>query len=200
MSVSIRPAHPVFAGEVTGIDISRPLATQQVAAVEAGMDRYAVLTFRDQPLTDDQQLEFSRNFGELEVTLAGQMAKPEDRRLGDRLELGDISNLTARNALRARDDRSRMYALPTACGTPTPRSARSARAIRCCTAGSSPAAAATPNSPTCALPTTRLTMRPRPKSRIWSPSTRLCSRASRSVFPTMPPATRSGCARYSTGW
>ena len=62
-------------------------------------------------LTDDQQLAFSRNFGELEVTLAGQMAKPEDRRLGDRLELGDISNLTARNQLRARDDRRRMYAL-----------------------------------------------------------------------------------------
>src|SRR6202023_1076145 len=111
MSVTIRPIHPVFAGEVTGIDISRPLDTEQVAAIEAGMDRYAVLTFRDQPLTDDQQLGFSRNFGELEVTLAGQMAKPEDRRLGDRLELGDISNLTARNELRARDDRSRMYAL-----------------------------------------------------------------------------------------
>ena len=75
------------------------------------MDRYAVLVFRDQPLNDDQQLDFSRNFGEMEVTLAGQMAKPEDRRLGDRLELGDISNLTARNQLRARDDRSRMYAL-----------------------------------------------------------------------------------------
>jgi len=108
MSVSIRPVHPVFAGEVTGIDISRPLDNEQVAAIEAGMDRYAVLAFRDQPLTDDQQLGFSRNFGELEVTLAGQMAKPEDRRLGDRLELGDISNLTARNELRARDDRSRM--------------------------------------------------------------------------------------------
>ena len=111
MSISIRSAHPVFVGEVSGIDISRPLEHGEVAAIEAGMDRYAVLTFRDQPLTDDQQLEFSRNFGELEVTLAGQMAKPEDRRLGDRLELGDISNLTARNQLRARDDRSRMYAL-----------------------------------------------------------------------------------------
>ena len=111
MSVSIRPIHPVFAGEVAGIDISQRLAADDVAAIEAGMDRYAVLVFRDQALTDDQQLAFSRNFGELEVTLAGQMAKPEDRRLGDRLELGDISNLTARNELRARDDRSRMYAL-----------------------------------------------------------------------------------------
>jgi alpha-ketoglutarate-dependent 2,4-dichlorophenoxyacetate dioxygenase len=111
MSISIHPVHPVFVGEVSGIDISQPLTRDQVAAVEAGMDRYAVLAFRDQPLTDDQQLEFSRNFGELEVTLAGQMAKPEDRRLGDRLELGDISNLTARNEIRERDDRSRMYAL-----------------------------------------------------------------------------------------
>ena len=106
MSISIRPVHPVFVGEVSDIDISQPLTSDQVAAVEAGMDRYAVLAFRDQPLTDEQQLEFSRNFGELEVTLAGQMAKPEDRRLGDRLELGDISNLTARNQIRERDDRS----------------------------------------------------------------------------------------------
>ncbi|HET7881823.1 MAG TPA: TauD/TfdA family dioxygenase, partial [Acetobacteraceae bacterium] len=111
MSISIRPVHPVFAGEVSGVDIAQPLKADQVAAIEAGMDRYAVLVCRDQKLTDDQQLAFSRNFGELEVTLAGQMAKPEDRRLGERLELGDISNLTARNELRPRDDRARMYAL-----------------------------------------------------------------------------------------
>jgi alpha-ketoglutarate-dependent 2,4-dichlorophenoxyacetate dioxygenase len=111
MSLSIRQAHPVFVGEVSGVDISQKLSQEHVAALEAGMDRYAVLVFRGQQLTDDQQLQFSRNFGELEVTLAGQMAKPEDRRLGDRLELGDISNLTARNELRAREDRSRMYAL-----------------------------------------------------------------------------------------
>ena len=111
MSLSIRQAHSVFVGEVSGVDISQKLSQEQVAALEAGMDRYAVLVFRGQQLTDDQQLQFSRNFGELEVTLAGQMAKPEDRRLGDRLELGDISNLTARNELRAREDRSRMYTL-----------------------------------------------------------------------------------------
>ena len=111
MSISIRPIHPLFVGEVSGIDISLPLDRNQIAAIEAGMDRYAVLVFRDQPLTDDQQLAFSRNVGELEVTLAGQMARAEDRRLGDRLELGDISNLAADNQLRARDDRSRMYAL-----------------------------------------------------------------------------------------
>ena len=111
MSISIRPLHPHFAGEVTGLDITRPLSRDDVAAIEAGMDRYAVLSFPDQPLTDEQQCAFSRNFGELEVTLIGQLSKPGERRLGDRLELGDISNLDARNKVRARDDEKRMYAL-----------------------------------------------------------------------------------------
>src|ERR1700722_14320385 len=73
------------------------------------MDRYAVLVFHDQPLTDDQQMAFSRNFGELEATLAGEMTKPEERRMAN--ELGDISNLDHRNQLRARDDARRLYAL-----------------------------------------------------------------------------------------
>ena len=110
MSIGIRPLHPLFVGEVSGIDISQPLSRTDVAAIEAGMDRYAVLAFPGQGITDDQQCEFSRNFGELEVTLAGQMAKPEDRRLA-KLELGDISNLDAQEKLRARDDSRRMYAL-----------------------------------------------------------------------------------------
>lgn len=110
MDITIRPVHSHFVGEVSGIDITRPLSGAQVAAIEAGMDRHAVLVFPDQELTDDTQCEFSANFGELEVTLAGQMAKPEMRRF-QKLELGDISNLDGENKLRARDDARRMYAL-----------------------------------------------------------------------------------------
>ena len=110
MAISIRRAHPTFVGEVFGIDITRPLTRDQVEAIEAGMHEYAVLVFHDQPLTDQQQVDFTRNFGELEVTLAGQMAKPEQRRF-QQLELGDISNLDEREKLRARDDARRMYAL-----------------------------------------------------------------------------------------
>ena len=53
MPISIRPLTPGFAGEVAGIDCRRPLDAQEVAAIEAGMDRYAVLAFRDQPLSDE---------------------------------------------------------------------------------------------------------------------------------------------------
>jgi alpha-ketoglutarate-dependent 2,4-dichlorophenoxyacetate dioxygenase len=99
-----------FAGIVTGIDLTQPLTSEQISASEAGMDRYAVLVFRDQPLTDEQQCAYSRNFGELEATLIAQMSKPGERRLGP-VELGDISNLYPDGKLRDRDDNRRMYAL-----------------------------------------------------------------------------------------
>jgi alpha-ketoglutarate-dependent 2,4-dichlorophenoxyacetate dioxygenase len=63
MSVSIRQIHPVFVGEVAGVDLSNPLSRDEVAAIEAGMDRYAVLVFHDQKISDEQQMAFSRNFG-----------------------------------------------------------------------------------------------------------------------------------------
>ena len=111
MAISIRKVHPTFVGEVTGVDITKPLTRDEVDAIEAGMHEYSVLVFHDQPLTDEQQVVFTRNFGELEVTLAGQLAKPEMRRF-QQLELGDISNLDGNSEkLRARDDSRRMYAL-----------------------------------------------------------------------------------------
>jgi alpha-ketoglutarate-dependent 2,4-dichlorophenoxyacetate dioxygenase len=112
MAITIKAHRPGFAGEVTGIDICRPITADEAAELERGMDDYAVLAFPGQALTDDEQVVFSGNFGALEVPLATQMAKPETRRF-QRLELGDISNFADRDAvkLRERDDKRRMYAL-----------------------------------------------------------------------------------------
>ena len=109
MSISIRQIHPVFAAEVAGIDLTRPLNRYEVAAIDAGMDQYAVLVFRDQQLTDEQQVAFSRNFGEIELAVSSNVTKPEERRLS--VELADISNLDKGNKLLARDDRKRMFNL-----------------------------------------------------------------------------------------
>jgi hypothetical protein len=54
MSIVIRQIHPVFVGEVSGIDISRLLTPAEVAALETGMDRYAVLVFHD--MWDNRQM------------------------------------------------------------------------------------------------------------------------------------------------
>jgi alpha-ketoglutarate-dependent 2,4-dichlorophenoxyacetate dioxygenase len=103
MTVSIRPLHPVFAGEVSGIDCKRPLDAPEVAAIEAGMDRYAVLVFRDQDITDSEQIAFSRHFGELEsYKTGGHVRKREDNRLGP--GIADLSNLDkAGNVMSAQD-------------------------------------------------------------------------------------------------
>jgi alpha-ketoglutarate-dependent 2,4-dichlorophenoxyacetate dioxygenase len=98
-----------FAGDVTGIDLTKPLTAQQVAAIEAGMDRFAVLIFHGQHFDDDTQLAFSRNFGDLEISSGGEMSKPENRRL--KLEMADISNLDRDDKLRGADDRVRLSAL-----------------------------------------------------------------------------------------
>ncbi len=76
MAVSIRPLHDVFVGEVSGVDITKPLAADEVAALEAGMDRYAVLVFHGQNISDEQQMAFSRNFGPLEDARGGNVTKP----------------------------------------------------------------------------------------------------------------------------
>jgi alpha-ketoglutarate-dependent 2,4-dichlorophenoxyacetate dioxygenase len=109
MSISIRQIHPVFVGEVSGIDISRPLSREEAAAVEAGMDRYAVLVFHDQKITDEQQIAFSRNFGALEDARGGNITRPEDKRL--QVGMNDVSNLGKDGQPLARDSRERAFNL-----------------------------------------------------------------------------------------
>src|SRR6266850_2455652 len=110
MSASIRQIHReiVFAGEVSGIDICRPLSRDEVAAVEAGMDRYAVLVFRDQKLTDEQQMAFSRNFA-LEDARGGNITRPEDKRL--QVGMNDVSNLGKDGRPLDRASRARLFNL-----------------------------------------------------------------------------------------
>jgi alpha-ketoglutarate-dependent 2,4-dichlorophenoxyacetate dioxygenase len=110
MTVSIRPLHPMFGGEVSGVDLTRPLNQDEVAAIEAGMDEYAVLVFHDQNVTDEQQLDFSRNFGTLEMPgAASNITKDKDRRL--RAEIADVSNLDRDHKPFDRNDRTRMFGL-----------------------------------------------------------------------------------------
>jgi alpha-ketoglutarate-dependent 2,4-dichlorophenoxyacetate dioxygenase len=104
MSVTIRGLHPVFAGEVSGIDCRAPLSPAEVAAVEAGMDQYAVLVFHDQNLTDQQQLAFTHHFGELEgYNTPGHIRKQADSRLAQ--GMADFSNLDKSGAIMSDQDR-----------------------------------------------------------------------------------------------
>ena len=104
MAITISPLRPDFAGEVAGIDCREPLDPQEVAAIEEGMDRYAVLVFHDQPLSDQQQLAFTRHFGALEsYPTPGHIRRPQEQRLGP--GIADFSNLDKEGKILSAEDR-----------------------------------------------------------------------------------------------
>ena len=109
MAIAIRQIHPVFAGEVSGVDLRAPLSRADVEAIEAGMDRYAVLVFHNQKITDEQQIAFSRNFGEIENSAGGNVTQPDEKRLHPLMN--DVSNLGTDHRPLARDDRRRLFNL-----------------------------------------------------------------------------------------
>jgi alpha-ketoglutarate-dependent 2,4-dichlorophenoxyacetate dioxygenase len=104
MPVTLRALHPTFAAEVAGLDCRQPLGRDDVAAIEAGMDRYAVLVFPDQDITDEQQLAFTRHFGELEnYRTGGHIRKRSDSRLAP--GIADFSNLDKDGRIISAEDR-----------------------------------------------------------------------------------------------
>ncbi len=111
MSLSIRPLSASgFAGEVSGVDLTKPLDRNQVQAIDDGMDQYGVLVFHEQRFTDETQMAFSRQFGELELSSGAELSKSNERRPMHR-EMADISNLDAAGKLRTATDRMRLTAL-----------------------------------------------------------------------------------------
>src|ERR1700744_170622 len=109
MPIEIRQLHPCFFGEVSGVDLRKPLTREQASDIEAGMDKYAVLLFRNQDITDEQQLIFARNFGERENARGGTVTKKEDYRLTS--GLNDVSNLGTDGKPLPRDHRTHLFNL-----------------------------------------------------------------------------------------
>lgn len=110
MTLTITPLHPCIAGEVAGADLTRPQTPDEVRAIEAGMDRHAVLVFRDQPITDDQQKAFTIHFGALEAyKTRGHIRERVDSRLSP--GISDFSNLDRDGRILPADDRIWLFKL-----------------------------------------------------------------------------------------
>ena len=62
MTVTITPLTPDFAGEVGAIDLRQVHDRSSLEAIRAGMDKYAVLVFRDQDFSGEEQLDFAQRF------------------------------------------------------------------------------------------------------------------------------------------
>jgi alpha-ketoglutarate-dependent 2,4-dichlorophenoxyacetate dioxygenase len=109
MALAIRQLQKHFVGEVSGLDLRVPLTREQAAEVEAAMDKYAVLVFHGQDITDEQQLAFALNFGEREKARGGTIVKKDEYRLTT--GLNDVSNLGKDGRPLARDSRAHLFNL-----------------------------------------------------------------------------------------
>src|SRR6202045_1029838 len=70
--MEIIPIGPGFAAELRGVTLSDVASDDAAyAAARAAFEEHSVLVFRDQDVTDEIQLAFSRRFGPPEVTKVG---------------------------------------------------------------------------------------------------------------------------------
>jgi alpha-ketoglutarate-dependent 2,4-dichlorophenoxyacetate dioxygenase len=91
LGMKLRALHPLFVAEAGGIDLRRPIDDAAVRDIVSAMDRHAILVFRDQSLSEAEQIAFARNFGPLDLGLKKALKRPGGRHRYD--ETIDISNL-----------------------------------------------------------------------------------------------------------
>lgn len=104
MTISIRQLTPVFGAEITGVDLTH-LDDATFAEIKDAFETYSVLVFPGQQLDDDNQIAFSRRFGELETT-QGHIANNFTVK-----QVSVISNLDPEGKLMAADDPRVQYRL-----------------------------------------------------------------------------------------
>lgn len=96
MTLKAEPILPRFGAVCSGIDLTRPLTQEQVDEVTDAMDRWGVCVYRNTGLTDEQHVEFSRNFGTLERVPQrdGMMMRLPFRELFDASNLNSHGEIT----------------------------------------------------------------------------------------------------------
>ena len=109
MVLRFRELGPCIGAEVEGIDLRSPLSPENAEAVHAAMDRYAVLVFHDQDVTDEQHLAFTAALGPMEDARGSSLRNAADFRLPT--AFADVSNLDGNHRVFAADDRRRLFAI-----------------------------------------------------------------------------------------
>ena len=108
MSVTVQSVTPEFVAEVGDVDLARPLAAADLAAIRAAFTKHAVLVFPDQHFDDDSQLDFARHFGPLETTV---FKARQGHKLRLHENMADVGNLDAENRILETSVRQRLYNL-----------------------------------------------------------------------------------------
>jgi taurine dioxygenase len=74
--MNVRYSAGPLGAEITGVDLAQALDQATFRAIEDVFHDRGVIVFRDQQLTEEQHIIFSRRFGELEIHIRKQYLKP----------------------------------------------------------------------------------------------------------------------------
>ena len=77
MAVSIHPFDTALGAEVRGLDLSASVDDSSFEIVRGAYEEHSLLLFRDQTLSPEQHIDFSRRFGALEIHVLDQWRHPE---------------------------------------------------------------------------------------------------------------------------
>jgi alpha-ketoglutarate-dependent 2,4-dichlorophenoxyacetate dioxygenase len=107
VSITVAPIHPDFFAEISGIDLAQPLRPADRDAIEDAINRYAVVVFHGQKLSDGQQIDFASHFGPIHSSAQRARHQSIKHRL-ERTEIADISNLDGEGKVLEVDARRRL--------------------------------------------------------------------------------------------
>ncbi|MGZ5926919.1 MAG: TauD/TfdA dioxygenase family protein [Rhizomicrobium sp.] len=82
--LTVRPLTPVIGAEVSGLDLRRPLSSAEIAEIHQAILDWKVLFFRDQEISDEQQLAFGRHFGQLTPAHPISLGMPQHPEIWER--------------------------------------------------------------------------------------------------------------------
>ena len=110
MVIETRKEFPDFVAFVTDVDLKNELETNQVKELDNAINKFSVLVFRNQNINDEQQVRFTKYFGEIEPSgNKSNITKAKDRRLST--DLADVSNLDKNNKPFTQNDSRRIFNL-----------------------------------------------------------------------------------------
>ena len=99
-----------FVAFVNNIDLTKTLSKNDAMKLDKLINKYAVLIFRNQKISDEQQVKFTELFGQIEESgVKSNITKPDDRRLSTKI--ADVSNIDKNSKIFKQNDPRRIFNL-----------------------------------------------------------------------------------------
>ena len=101
MGIKIEKLLHSYGAAISGLELAGEVDEATFAEIERAFETYSLLVFPGQKLTDEQQVVFSRRFGELETTVSGRLGGPR--------EVANLSNVDENDSTMGDDDERMVY-------------------------------------------------------------------------------------------